>query len=84
MWIRFDLADRSRRNEFTALRSRTGPEINHIIRRRDGILVMLHHDDRIPKVAQFPQRRQQPVVVPLMQPDARLIEHIEHAAEPRP
>ena len=48
-----------------------------------GILVVLDHDQRIAEVAQTPQRREQLVVVALVQTDGRLVQNIQHAHERR-
>ena len=48
-----------------------------------GILVVLDHDQRIAEVAQTPQRREQLVVVALVQTDGRLVQDIQHAHERR-
>ncbi len=45
----------------------------------DGVLVVLDDDQRVAEVAQPDQRLDQPVVVALVQPDARLVEDVEHA-----
>lgn len=45
----------------------------------DGVLVVLHHDQRVAQAAQPQQRLDQPVVVPLVQADGGLVEHVEHA-----
>jgi hypothetical protein len=45
----------------------------------DGVLVVLDDDQRVAQVAQPDQRLDQPVVVALVQPDRRLVEHVEHA-----
>ena len=42
---------------------------------------MLHHDDRIAKVAQIFERSNQLVVVALVQADAGLIQHIQHTGK---
>ena len=44
---------------------------------------MLDHDDGIPEIAQPAQGADKPRVIALMQADARLVEHIEHAGQPR-
>ena len=54
-----------------------------MIRRIHSILVMLDNDQRIPLVPQVFERIQQPIVVPLMQPDARLIQNVEHPHQTR-
>ena len=45
----------------------------------DGVLVVLDDDERVAEVAQPGEGLDQPVVVALVQPDARLVEHVEHA-----
>ena len=60
-----------------------GADVDDVIGGVHRILVVLHDNERIAEVAQMPQRREQAVVVPLMQPDARLIEDVEHAHQPR-
>ena len=45
----------------------------------DGVLVVLDHDQRVAQVLQPDQRLDQPVVVPLVQADGRLVQHVEHA-----
>ena len=44
---------------------------------------MLDHEDRIAEIAQMFQRDEQPRIVALVQADGRLVEHIEHAGQPR-
>ena len=48
----------------------------------DRLLVVLDHDHRVPEVAQAHQRVDEPLVVALVQPDRRLVEHVEHAHQP--
>ena len=57
------------------------PQIDHVVGGPDGLLVVLDHHHRVPEVAQPPQRRQQQPVVPLVQADGRLVEHVQHAGE---
>ena len=64
------------------MHTRPRPQIHDIIGRADRILVMLDHDHRIAQIAQPLQRRQQHVVVALMEANARLIEHVKHARQP--
>ena len=65
-----------------AMGTGTRPDIDDMVRRIHRVLVMLHHDERIPQVSQMLERRQEAVVVPLMQPDARLVQDIEHSHKP--
>ena len=52
-----------------------------MIGRANRLFVVLDHDDGIPEIAQPAQRADEPRVVALMQADARLVEHIEHAGQ---
>ena len=58
-----------------------GADIHDIVRAAHGILIVLDHDDRIAEVAEIFQRSDELIIVPLMQADGRLIQHIEHAGE---
>ena len=57
--------------------------LDDVIRGANRILVVLDDDHRVADVAQPLERRDHLHVVLRMQPDARLIEHVEHAHEPR-
>ena len=57
-------------------------QVDDVIRRADGVLVVLHHDHGVAQVAQVPEGGEQPLVVPLVQPDAGLVQDVEHADEP--
>jgi hypothetical protein len=61
-----------------------GTQVDDMIRGADGVLVVLHHDDGVAQVAQLAQGAEEPGVVPLMQSDAGLIEHVEHADQAGP
>ena len=58
-----------------------GAEIEDVIRGADGVFVVLDDDDGIAEIAQPAERADEPVVVALVQADARLIEHVEAARE---
>src|SRR5918994_3389917 len=75
--------DRAFGHHFTAEATGTRPEVDDMVRSLDGVLVMLHDDDRIPQIPEPAKRCQQALVVALMQPDARLIEDVEDAYETR-
>ncbi len=59
------------------------PDVHHPVRGPDRVLVVLHDDQRVTQVPQPQQRLEQPVVVPLMQPDGRLVQHVQHPDQPR-
>ena len=62
--------------------ARAGAEIDHVVGGADRVLVMLDHDHRVAEVAQALERFEQPVVVALVEADAGLVEHVEHARQP--
>ena len=66
-----------------AVLTRAGPEIDHVVRRPDRLLVVLDDDDGVAEIAQPRERGQQLPVVALMQADRRLIQHVEHAGQIR-
>ena len=59
--------------------TRARPDVDNLVRRVHRVLIVLDDDQRIAEVTKPFQRIQQPVVIPLMKPDARLIEDIKHA-----
>jgi hypothetical protein len=52
-------------------------EFEHEVRLPNGRLVVLYHDDGIPVVPQPAQEPEQPVDVPGVEPDRRLVQDIE-------
>ena len=64
-----------------AVRTGAEPHVDDVVGRADRVLVMLDHQHAVAEVAQMAQRADQPVVVALVQPDARLVEDVEHADE---
>ena len=44
---------------------------------------MLHHDQRVTNVPQPFQGGDEPLVIPLMQPNRRFVEHIKHPRQAR-
>ena len=76
------LGQRALGHEVAAARARAGAEVEDVVGAADGVLVVLDDDDGISQIPQPPQRADEPVVVALMQPDARLIEHVKTARQP--
>ena len=58
-------------------------DVHHPVGGLDGVLVVLDDDERVAEVAQPRQGLDQAVVVPLVQPDRRLVEDVEDADEAR-
>ena len=54
-------------------------DVDHPVRGADRFLVVLHDDQRVAEVAQPQQGVEQLLVVPLVQADRRLVEHVQHA-----
>ncbi len=63
---------------------RTRPEIDDVIGGADGALVVLDDQDGIAEVAQVIERLHESRRVACVQPDARFVEHVEHAGELAP
>ena len=55
-----------------------GADVDEVIGGPHGVLVMLHHDETVAQIPEVFQRRQQLIVVPLVQPDGRLVQNIQH------
>ncbi len=55
-----------------------GPDVDHVVGHPDGLLVVLHHDHRVAQVAQALEGADEALVVPLVESDRRLVEHVEH------
>src|SRR5436190_12184873 len=67
----------------SAMDARTRSEINNIIRPAHRLLVMFDHQNRITPALEHRQSRQQLFVVACVEPDGRLVQNVEHAAEIR-
>ena len=70
-------------HDHAAMHAGARPHVDQMVGRADRVLVVLDHDHRVAEVAQVAQRLQQPVVVALVQADRRLVQHVEHAGQPR-
>ena len=60
-----------------------GAEVDDVVGRADHRLVVLDDDDRVAARLKLAQHGDQPRVVARVQADRRLVEHVEHAHEPR-
>ena len=58
-----------------------GAHVHHVVRGQDGLQVVLHHQHRVAQVAHLLEGADELQVVPLVQADARLVQHVEHALE---
>ena len=78
-----DILERALGDDLSPVDARAGAEIDDVIGVADRVLVMLDHDHRVAEIAQPLERFEQPVIVALVQADARLVEHVEHARQAR-
>ncbi len=61
----------------------TGSDVDDPVSRADRVLVVLDDDERVAQVPQPRERVDQAAVVPLVQADRRLVEHVEHTHQAR-
>ena len=55
-----------------------GAYVDNIVRLTHHLLIVLYHNDGVAHIAQFFERVNQSVVVPLVQTDTRLVENIKY------
>ena len=79
-----DVLDRARHDDLAAVLPRARPDVDHVVGDADRLLVVLDDDHGVAEVAQPHERLDEAPVVALVQPDRRLVEHVEHADEPAP
>ncbi len=65
----------------SAVLASTRADVDDPVRGADRVFVVLDDDQRVAEVAQAGQRVDEAAVVPLVQTDARLVEHVEHSDE---
>ena len=73
------LLDRAGVHHLAAVLAGAGTDVDDPVGLHDRVLVVLDHDQRVAEVLEPDERLDQPVVVPLVQPDAGLVEDVEHA-----
>ena len=71
--------DRAGDDDLAAVLAGTRADVDHPVGVVDGVLVVLDDDQRVAQVLQPDQRLDQPPVVPLVQTDRRLVQHVQHA-----
>ena len=54
-------------------------KINNVVGRANGFFIVFNHDHGIAEIPQPPQRSEQARVVPLMQPNTRLVQNVKNA-----
>ncbi len=75
------LIERAVEDDVPAVSARARTEVQHPVGAADGLLVVLDHQHRVPRVAQLLQRFEQADVVAVVQADGRLVEHVADAGQ---
>ena len=65
------------------MHARTRPDIDDPVGFHHRFLVMLDDDQRVAQIAHILQRLDQSRVITLMQPDRRLVQHVQYAGQLR-
>ena len=76
-----NLAGSAGGNHFASVPAGAGSQVDDVIGAPNRLLVVLHHQHGIAQVAQRFERLQQAGIVAVVQPDRRLVQHVEHAAQ---
>ena len=74
-----NLVDGTLGSDLAAVHTRAGAHIHDVVSGVHGVLVVLHHNEGVAKVAHALEGTQQLGVIPLMQADGGLVQNIEHA-----
>ena len=67
-----------------AVFARARAEVHEVIGHPNRLFVVLDDEHRVPETPKFAQHGEQPTVVPLMEANRRLVEHVKHARQLRP
>ena len=78
-----DARDRPVEHEVAALLAAPGPELDHVVGGANRFGIVLDDEHGVAAVAQAVQQAEQAVHVARMQPDRRLVEHVERVDELR-
>ena len=81
--LRATCAARALGDDLAAVHAGAGAHVDQPVGGAHRLLVVLDDDHGVAEVAQALERRDQPAVVALVQPDRRLVEDVEHAHEAR-
>ena len=72
-----DALHQSAVDDVAAMLAGAGPDVDDPVGFPDGLLVVLDHQHRVAEVAKTQQGVDESTVITLMQPDRRLVEHVE-------
>ena len=79
--LSLDVLDAAGGDDLAPVHPGARTNVDNVVCGAYGLLVVLDHDERVPEVPQPLKRRQEPPVVPLVQPDGGLVEHVQNADE---
>ena len=79
-----DALDRAAVHDGAAVLAGARADVDDPVGGADGVLVVLDDEHRVAEVAQADQRLDQAMVVALVQPDRRLVEHVQRADQTGP
>ena len=68
-------------HDVAAMHAGPRTDVHQVVCGANGVFVVLHHDQGVAQIPQLQQGVEQAVVVALVQADARLIQHVEHAGQ---
>ncbi|VVB67153.1 Uncharacterised protein [uncultured archaeon] len=80
-WILLDILRSAFGHDPSAVNASPWPDVQEVICSANCLLVMLHHDQRVSQIPELLQCLDQPIVVPLVQPNGGLIQDVEHSRQ---
>src|SRR6267378_3543822 len=79
----YDLAVGAGADDFSAIFSSTGAEVENAVGGTHDVGIVLDDKDGVSQVAQVVQDLDEPVRISTMETDGRLVEHVERSDQPR-
>ncbi len=70
-------------DDLAAVLAGAGADVDDVVGRADGVLVVFDDDEGVAEIPEPEERLDEPLVVPLVQPDRRFVEDVEHAHQTR-
>ena len=82
-WAVQNRLQRPGRDKISAVQPGPGPEIDDVVGGANRVLIVLDDDDGVAQIAQALEGVEQPMIVALVQSDARFVENVKHADKSR-
>ena len=80
--IGHNLSRRSIGDQIAAVFPRPRAQVEHVIRFTNRVLIVFDNEHRIAQITQRLKCCNEPLIIPLVQPDRRLVQHIKHSPQP--